>query len=123
MDNLFKGYEGNEVVAKKVILEQLVLHGTTSSDIMRTFTAKKSRKENLPLDFIYYTICMLCFVSLISNCTFVNKMNCEPFSLAPSLTSESLDRWFSRNRFFYFAAFSLIYTVDLRGSRKQRPET
>ncbi|WJX62476.1 hypothetical protein P8452_47468 [Trifolium repens] len=40
-DNLFKGYEGNEVVAKKVILEQLVLHGTTSSDIMRTFTAKK----------------------------------------------------------------------------------
>ncbi|WJX33905.1 hypothetical protein P8452_22069 [Trifolium repens] len=49
MDNLFKGYEGNEAVAKKVILEQLVLHGTTSSDIMRTFTTKKSLVLSEPI--------------------------------------------------------------------------
>jgi len=54
--------------------ERKIFRSLVDIDIIWTFTAKRSRKEHLHHNFIYHIIGRLYFFSLISNCTFVDKM-------------------------------------------------
>jgi len=54
--------------------ERKILKSLDDVDIIRTFTTKRSQKRHLPPNFIQHAIDRLYFISLISNCTFVEKM-------------------------------------------------
>jgi len=55
-------------------IEREIIKSLDDVDIIQTFIAKRSRKGNLSPNFIWHTIGKLCFISLISNCTFIDKM-------------------------------------------------
>jgi len=55
-------------------VEREIFKSIDDVDIIRTFIAKRSQKGHLPPNFIQHAIGRLYFISLISNCTFVEKM-------------------------------------------------